>query len=181
MSELCSFNEKIHYVFYLFIVSHKKLLSSLNDVLCWMLRNFIHGWNTTAEAWVPVHSGQLLSGVLAAFLLKIKAKKPKNNNNNKNGKQITPYITNEQCIALFTGKAMCCSVWSHARHRIWCIAVSTFICKRKSNMPEWVCVCLQWFFSLLLFPLLKTVNASKQVYCKSAANFTVHCSIVYNK
>lgn len=84
------------------------------------------------------------------------------------------------CIVHWEG--MCCSVWSDARHRIWCIAVSTFICKRKSNMPEWVCVCLQWFFSLLLFPLLKTVSASKQVYCKSAANFTVHCSIVaYNK
>lgn len=96
-----------------------------------------------------------------SFSVKDKGKKTQNNNNNKNGKQITPYITNEQCIALFTGKAMCCSVWSDARHRIWFIAVSTFICKRKSNMPEWVCICLQWFFSLLLFPLLKTLKQNK--------------------
>lgn len=34
----------------------------------------------------------------------VKDKGKKKTNNNKNGKQITPYITNEQCIALFTGK-----------------------------------------------------------------------------
>lgn len=40
-------------------------------------------------------------------------------------------------------KVMCLQFWPDTLDRIWCIAVLTFICKRKYKMPEWVSVVLR--------------------------------------